>query len=89
MLLALEIFADNEMLRMGVIVAIVLVGIMITAIIIPVIQAFKADLKYINMEINRTDGREQAHWKRRKKELWLSLIPFYRPRRRYRRHHHD
>lgn len=69
-------------------VAISVAGIIVAAIVISIIQAFKADLKYIEMEISRTDGREQAHWIKKKKELWLSLIPFYRPRRRH-HHHHD
>lgn len=87
MLLPLEISTESNLLRIGSVVGIVLVGIIITAMIIPVIQGFKSDLKYIEMEINRTEGREQAHWKRRKKELYLSLIPFYRPRRRHRDRH--
>lgn len=90
MLLPLEITISNDLYRIGGIVAIILVGIVVTALVIPIVQAFKSDLKYIEMEIHRTDGREQAHWKRRKRELWLSLIPFYHPRRhRHHHHHHD
>ena len=39
---------------------------------------FSKDLKYIKMEIRRTCGREQKYWIRRKRRLWLSLIPFVR-----------
>ena len=39
---------------------------------------FSKDLKYINMEIQRTSGREQKHWIKRKRQLWLSLTPFVR-----------
>ncbi len=37
---------------------------------------FFQELKYINCEIKRTDGSEQRYWLRRRRRLWLSLIPF-------------
>ena len=42
------------------------------------IYYIKDELDYINMEISRTTGRERIFWQRKKKRLWLSLIPFYR-----------
>ena len=42
------------------------------------IKEFSLELKYINMEIGRTTGAEQRRWKREKRRLWLSLLPFYR-----------
>ena len=42
------------------------------------IDNFRRELKYIKMEINRSDGGERRYWKHQKKKLWLSLIPFYR-----------
>lgn len=41
-------------------------------------QAFLHELRYLNQEIARTEGREQQHYMRRKKRLLLSLIPFVR-----------
>lgn len=41
-------------------------------------QAFLRELRYLNQEIARTEGREQQHYIRRKKRLLLSLIPFVR-----------
>lgn len=38
----------------------------------------KRDIKYVNMEIRRTRGSERKHWKKEKRRLWLSLIPFYK-----------
>lgn len=35
-------------------------------------------LDNINMEIARTEGREKKLWKRKKRRLWLSLLPFFR-----------
>ena len=39
---------------------------------------FRRELAYVKMEINRTEGEAQKYWKRRKRKLWLSIIPFYR-----------
>ena len=41
------------------------------------INAFSHELDYINREIGRTTGGEQRYWKREKRRLWLSLLPFY------------
>lgn len=37
---------------------------------------FSHELRYLNNEIGRTDGEERKHWIRRRRRLWLSLIPF-------------
>ena len=39
---------------------------------------FRQELKYLNREIARTDGAERKYWKREKRRLWLSLLPFFR-----------
>ena len=41
-------------------------------------QAFLRELRYLNQEIARTEGREQQHYIRRNKRLLLSLIHFVR-----------
>lgn len=35
---------------------------------------FKRQLKYINSEIQRTEGREKKHWKRRKRRLIIRFL---------------
>lgn len=40
------------------------------------ISRFSRELRYINNEIARTDGAERRRWLRRRRRLWLSLIPF-------------
>ncbi len=40
------------------------------------INDFSKELKRINCEINRTHGHERKHWVRRRRRLWLSLLPF-------------
>lgn len=44
------------------------------------INDFSHELRYLNNEIGRTDGSEQRYWKRQKRRLWLSIIPFVRYR---------
>ena len=40
------------------------------------IQEFTHELRLIKTEIRRTSGRERRYWKKRKRRLWLSWIPF-------------
>lgn len=37
---------------------------------------FLRELQDINNEIRRTRGEERQHWMRKRRRLWLSLIPF-------------
>ena len=43
------------------------------------ISDFSAQLKQINNEIRRTSGAERQYYLRKKRRLWLSLIPFVKP----------
>lgn len=42
------------------------------------VKRFFWELNYINMEIARTTGEEQRQWRKKRRRLWLSLLPFYR-----------
>ena len=42
------------------------------------INGFSHDLRHLNIEIGRTEGAEREYWKREKRRLWLSLLPFFR-----------
>jgi len=42
------------------------------------ITDFIRELRYLNTEIARTTGGHRQHWLRRRRRLWLSLIPFVR-----------
>ena len=56
------------------------------AVFIPLGRAFIRELNYVNMKIlNSRHNKELAYWERRKKQLWLSLLPFCH----YNRHHDD
>lgn len=39
---------------------------------------FRRELRYLNCEIQRTTGAERKRWIRKRRKLWLSLIPFVR-----------
>lgn len=41
-----------------------------------VINSFSRELNYLNIEIKRTEGSERKYWLRKRRRLWLSLIPF-------------
>lgn len=42
------------------------------------IKEFFLELRYINCELHRATDSERSYWLRRRKRLWLSLIPFVR-----------
>lgn len=58
------------------------IAVMLLAVVIilsaPYISWFRQELKYINTEISRTEGREKERWMRRKRRLLMSLLPFHR-----------
>ena len=37
---------------------------------------FTQELKYINCEIGRSEGERRRYWKKKRRRLWLSLLPF-------------
>ena len=40
------------------------------------INDLSVELRYLNMEIGRTEGAERRYWICKRRRLWLSLIPF-------------
>lgn len=53
-----------------------LIGFVILVKFVMWINDFSHELRYLNNEIGRTDGSEKRYWKRQKRRLWLSIIPF-------------
>lgn len=39
-------------------------------------EQFSRELRRLNIEINRTTGFERSYWMRKRRRLWLSLLPF-------------
>ena len=53
------------------------------------LNKFQRELKHLNNRIEQSiNERERMHYIRRRRRLWLSLIPFVKYRRHSRRHHH-
>lgn len=63
---------------LSVLLIIIMLGVVALAIAAPYLNWFRRELKFINTEIerNKENKREQNRWKRRKRRLLLSLIPF-------------
>lgn len=53
-------------------------GLLVLWALIIKISDFIHELNHIKKEIKCTTGGEQRYWKRKKRRLWLSLLPFYR-----------
>lgn len=72
----LALYGSEKVL--GTLLIIVMLGIVVLAISAPYLNWFRHELKYVNTEIqrNKENEREQNRWKRRKRRLLLSLIPF-------------
>lgn len=59
---------------------VILLALLVIALLVGLtmkINGFSRELDYLNREIARTEGEEREHWKREKRRLWLSLLPFY------------
>ncbi len=59
-------------------IVIVFFAVLILVVLSVKINEFSHELDYLNREIARTEGAEREHWKREKRRLWLSLLPFFR-----------
>lgn len=44
------------------------------------INDFRRELRFVKMEIRRSNGTERKYWLRQKRKLWLSLLPFVKYR---------
>lgn len=70
---------DSELyLLIGVVVVVILLPMLIGLVVF--INDFSSEQRYLNNEIGRTTGGERRYWKRQKRRLWLSLIPFVKYR---------
>jgi hypothetical protein len=71
----MDIYQDKIFLIFFIILALVLF-LCVLVVIVQYINDFTRELKYLNMEISRSRGAEREHWLRRRRKLWLSIIPF-------------
>lgn len=60
--------------------AVVIIGtlVLIFAIVeaVVLLQRFTRDLTRLNREIHRSTDADKCHWLKKRRRLWLSLIPF-------------
>lgn len=69
--------SDLFMIIIAIIIgAIIALLLLIEAVVF--LQRFSKDLNRINREIQRAAPEERNYWLRKKRRLWLSLIPFVR-----------
>lgn len=47
-----------------------------TLLLLPLVPGFLRELRYLNSEVQRNVGAERRYWVRRRRRLWLSLLPF-------------
>ena len=81
MLELLEQFnVSPQMMRLLIGVLVVLAVVVFLAVFLPWLRDFRHEMRYINMEIQRNRGREREHWIKRKRRLWLSILPFVKYR---------
>ncbi len=66
---------DNEIWSLIIIIGIPIALVLLVGLAFR-LSDFSHELKYLNCEIERTDGEERKYWIRRRRQLWLSLIPF-------------
>ena len=81
MLELLEQFnVSPQMLSLLTGILVVLAVVVFLAVFLPWLRDFRHEMRYINMEIQRNRGRERERWIKRKRRLWLSILPFVKYR---------
>ena len=68
--------SETDVWLIGTLTAFILIGLTIRLALF--FRDFSRELILLNMEIRRTEGREQQHYMRQRRRLWLSLLPFVR-----------
>lgn len=73
---ALAPASETDLWLIGIVAALILIGLLIGLTLF--IHDFSDELRYLNMEIDRSEGAEREHYLRQRRKLWMSLIPFVR-----------
>lgn len=71
----MEMPVDPIVIIAGIALIVFLLCLLLVRVLIK-LERFCEDLRYINMEIRRASARERKAWRRRRRRLWLSLLPF-------------
>lgn len=67
---------DNSGITILIAAFVVIIAVVFLIRLALVINDFQTELKYIKGEIRRNHGMERKHWQKKKRRLWLSLLPF-------------
>ena len=76
--------SSEKMLLLGIVA---FIGILVAAKAALFFRSFKKEWDYLTQEINRSTGESRERWKRVRKRMLLSLIPFYKPKRSHKSRH--
>ena len=64
-------------------------AILAVAVLMPMSRSFRQELRYVDSKIHSSQSKsERAYWEKRKRNLWLSLLPFVTYKRHRHHHHH-
>ncbi len=66
--------SETDLWLIGIFAALILVVVTIRFALF--VHDFSSELRYLNMEIERSDGAERRYYVHERRRLWLSLIPF-------------
>lgn len=66
------------MIDIALVLLMIVIGVVLAIVIARWQFKFKRELRYLAIEIERTEGKEREYWIHRKRKLWMSLIPFVR-----------
>ena len=72
---------NTELDNLTLVLLVIMITFLAIVLLVGLVQKindFRHGLGYINREIARTEGTEHDYWKREKRRLWLSLVPFRR-----------
>ena len=69
-------FELDPFTRVFVTIAVIILGVFVMLIFTSWLKDFSLELRYLNNEIKRTRGREQEYWIRKRRKLWMSILPF-------------
>lgn len=70
---------DNTLYALIFVIIFVVTGVLFVQFLMR-FSVFSFELRRVNDEIKRTHGEEKQHWKRVRRRLWLSLLPFIKYR---------
>ena len=71
------VIRNNDILLISVIVAAILIIAYVIGLLVNLPFVMREN-RMLTIEIGRTEGKEKEHYKKKKRRLWLSLLPFVR-----------